>query len=168
MSIPIALPTSRVPKSNALQDSITAIIFLTPERSCELLELMQDIRTKAQHSSRTFKISSFEPAALYVPSRTLIKQPAPGDFLVLDDDFVVTQISPVKVVHADVLPSVVAWEAYDEQERFKLTTVELSGEVLKAIARGFPLPPNSTNQAIRNASARPMIFNLIKDWPFVH
>ena len=168
MSIPIALPTSRIPRSNAFQDSITAIIFLTPERSCELLELMYDIKSKALHSSRTFKISSFEPAALYVPSRTLVKQPAPGDFLVLDDDFVVTDIADVKVIHADVLPSAVSWEAYDALERFKLTTADLSGEVLKAIARGFPLPPNSTNQAIRNASTRPGIFNLIKDWPFVH
>lgn len=167
MSIPIALPTTRLPRS-AIHDSITAIIFLTAERSCELLELMQDIRAKAQYSSRTFKISSFEPSGLYVPSRTLVKQPAPGDFLVLDDDFVVTDIASVKVIHADVLPSVVTWEAYDEQERFKLTTAELSGEVLKAIARGFPLPPNSTNQAIRSASTRPTIFNLIKDWPFVH
>ena len=169
MATPIALPTARIPRATALHEAVTAIIKLTPERAWELLELMREITTRARYSSKAFKISSFEPNALYVPSYTLIQRPAPGDFLVLENDFLVTSITPVKVVHADVMPFFVTWEAYDLNERFKLTTAELDCEVLKAIARGHVLAPDSTSHTIKNATRlSSAIFNMTKDWPTIH
>ncbi len=169
MATPIALPTSRIPRAAALHEAVTAIIKLTPERALELLELMREITARARYSSKAFKISSFEPNALYVPSYTLIKRPAPGDFLILENDFLVTSITPVKVIHADVMPFYVTWEAYDVNERFKLTTAELDCEVLKAIARGHSLPPDSNSHTIKNATRLSSgIFNMTKDWPTIH
>jgi len=169
MATPIALPTSRIPRATLLHEAVTAIIKLTPKRALELLELMREITARARYSSQAFKISSFEPNALYVPSYALIKRPTPGDFLVLENDFLVTSITPVKVIHADVMPFFVTWEAYDLNERFKLTTAELDCEVLKAIARGYILPPDSTSDTIKNASRLSnAIFNMTKDWPTIH
>jgi hypothetical protein len=86
----IALSTSRIPRATAVHDAVTVIIKLTPERALELLELMREIIARARYSSKTFKISSFEPDALYVPSYALSKRSRTRDFLVLENAFLVT------------------------------------------------------------------------------
>ncbi len=163
MDTPIALATSRLPPSG--NTSVTAIIKLDQERAAEILSLMQDITAKARHSSRTFKISSFEPNALYVPSHALLKEPAPDDFLVLEPNFTVTDVTPVKMIHADVTPFHVCWEAYDVNETFKLTTSSLHLRLIEAIAKGYLLPPD-TNQAVFYQLAKhpKEILTLTKHW----
>lgn len=168
MDTPIALATSCLPP-NSRKSPITAIIKLDQERASEILSLMLFIAAKAKESSRTFKISSFEPNALYVPSHALLTQPAPNDFLVLEPDFTVTDITPVNVIHADIMPFYVCWEAYDPEETFKLTTSSIHLRIIEAIAKGLHLPPN-TSQASFSQSYKPsnQIFTLTKNWIPVH
>jgi hypothetical protein len=161
----IALPTSRLPRANSPWSSITAIIKLDPERAWELLDLMRDITSKAQQSSRTFKISSFEPNALYVPTHALLETPAANNFLVLPPDFEVSDITPVKVIHADVIPYFVSWEAYDPEETFKLTTAMLDSLTLEAISKGLTFPPMSTRETLEQLATRSnSLFTLTKTW----
>lgn len=161
----IALPTLRLPRASNPWSSVTAIIKLDPERACELLDLMRDITSKAQQSSRTFKISSFEPNALYVPTYALLETPASNNFLVLPQDFEVSDVTPVKVIHADVIPHYVSWEAYDPEETFKLTTPMLDSLTLEAISKGLTFPPLSTRETIQQLATRSStLFNLTKNW----
>jgi len=159
----IALPTTRLPRAS--NKSTTAIIKLDPERACELLCLMRDITSKAQQSSRTFKISSFEPNALYVPTHALLETPAPDNFLILPSDFEATDITPIDVIHADVIPYFVSWEAYDPDETFKLTTPTIDSLTLEAISKGLIIPPMSTRETIRQLTSRSStLFSLTKNW----
>jgi hypothetical protein len=68
MSLNIALHTTQIPHVTSPHQEIITIIDLTPDRAAELLELMNDITLRASAASRTFKISNFEPSALYVPA----------------------------------------------------------------------------------------------------
>ena len=161
----IALPTTRLPRVNHQFSSTTAIIKLDEQRAWELLELMRDITSKAEQSSRTFKISSFESNALYVPTHALLEAPAPNNFLVLPQDFEVSDITAVKVIHADVIPHFVSWEAYDPEETFKLTTAMLDSLTLEAIAKGLMFPPMSTRETIEQLAMRSnSLFTLTKNW----
>ncbi len=161
----IALPTTRLPRSNNQLSSTTAIIKLDPQRAWELLDLMRDITSRAEQSSRTFKISSFEPNALYVPTHALLETPAANNFLVLPQDFEVSDITPVKVIHADVIPHFVSWEAYDPEETFKLTTAMLDSLTLEAISKGLTFPPMSTRETIEQLAIRSnSLFTLTKNW----
>jgi len=168
MDTSIALATSRIPPAN-ITNAITAIIKLDEERASEILRLMLDITEKAKTSSRTFKISSFEPNALYVPSYALLEQPAPNDFLVLEPDFTVTDVTPINAVHADIMPFYVCWEAYDPEENFKLTTSSINIRIIEAIAKGLQLPPNTT-QASFDQRHKPsqQVFSLTKHWLPLH
>ncbi|MCA1616468.1 MAG: hypothetical protein LC800_20710 [Acidobacteria bacterium] len=170
MSVNIALPTTRIPHVTLPGEEVVAIIDLTPERAKELLELMDDITVKATKSSKAFKISSFEPSALYVPAHALEarQRPGRGDFIVLDDNFTVSDITPVKVVHADVMPLFVTWEAYDQDEQFKLTTAELDHEILRLVARGETLAAGSTSRSVKNGTRPANEIILVKEYNYVH
>jgi hypothetical protein len=166
MSINIALPTTQIPPVTSPHQEIIAIIELTRERALELLELMNDITIRASSSSTTFRISSFEPAALYVPAFALTTLPAAGDFIVLPPDYAVTSLTPIKLVHTNVMPLFINWTATDENDRFLVNTAELDVEVLKAIASGLTLTPGSTSQSLKHAE-RPSADNIIipeKTW----
>jgi hypothetical protein len=111
---------------------------------------MNDITIRATSSSTIFRISSFEPAALIVPAYALEQLPAPNDFIVLPDHFTVNAITPIKLIHANVMPRYTNWSATDENNRFILTTADLPAEVLTLAARGESLPPGSTNASVNN------------------
>lgn len=163
METSIALNTFRLPR--LANKSVTAIIKIDQSRAQELLNLMREITIKAEQSSHTFKISSFESNALYVPSHALLEQPAPNDFLVLPEDFIVTDTTPVKMIHADVMPFQVVWEAYDPAENYKLTTASLEAFTLQIIARGIHLPPLSNRLTIQRLSdSSGEIFSFTKKW----
>lgn len=163
MDTSIALATSRLPHNS--RNSVTAIIKLDQERAAEILFLMRDIAAKAKDSSRTFKISSFEPNALYVPSYALLMEPAPDDFLILEPNFTVSAVTPVNVIHADVMPFHVSWEAYDPNETFKLTTSSIHLRIIEAIAKGFTFPPNTTQASFLQLPKHSnQIFTLTKHW----
>jgi hypothetical protein len=152
MSINIALHTTQIPNTTSPHQEIVAIIDLTQERALELLELMNEITLRASASSTLFRISSFEPNALYVPAYALTTLPEPGDFIVLPPDYAVTAVTPIKLVHTNVMPLYVNWTATDENDHFLINTAELDGEVLKAIASGLELPPGSTSHSLKNAT----------------
>jgi hypothetical protein len=153
---PLALATRAIPRDSTAE-SITAIIKLTPDRAQELLALMREIASLATTSSRVFKVSTFEPLALYVPTRTLRLRPEPNNFLVLPPDFEVSAIAQIKLVHADVLPFAVCWQAYDLNNRFTLTTSEINAQILHAIASGVAIPPCTVRETFTPLPSRPRI-----------
>ena len=168
MSLNIALHTTQIPHVTSPHQEIITIINLTPNRATELLELMSDITLRACASSTTFKISSFEPSALYVPAYALRELPSPGDFVILPSNFSVTAVTPIKLVHANVMPLFVNWTASDENERFLVNTAELDAEILKLVARGETIAPGSTSYSIKNAR-RPSPGSLItKEGNWLH
>jgi hypothetical protein len=152
MSTRIALRTTQIPPVTSPHQEIIAIIDLTPERALELLELMQEITMRASASSTTFRISSFERAALYAPACTLTTLPSQGDFVVLPPDYTVTAttLTPIKLVHTNVMPLFINWTAIDQNDRFLINSTELTVELLKAVACGFAIPPGATRQSLRN------------------
>ncbi len=151
MSVNIALHTTQIPHVTSPHQEIISIIDLTPDRATELLELMNDITLRVCASSTTFKISSFEPSALYVPAYALHDLPSPDDFLILPPNYFVTAVTPIKLVHANVMPLFINWTASDESERFIVNTTELDAEILKLVARGETLAPGATSHSVKNA-----------------
>ena len=150
----IALSTTQIPPATSKPQEIIAIVDLSQERALELLALMNDITLRATNSSTTFRISSFERDALIVPAYALKELPAANDFLILPEDYSVTAITPIKLklIHANVMPLYTNWSATDENERFILTTVDLTSQLLKLVARGQSLPPGSTNATLDTLS----------------
>ena len=146
MSTTIALHTTQIPPVAPPQQELVAIIHLTPERALELLELMNEITLRASTSSTTFRISSFERTAFYVPSTALTTRPTPGDFVVLPPDYSVTSssLSPTKLVHTNIMPHFINWAATDQDDRFLISTTDLDVEFLTAVASGLTLPPGTT------------------------
>jgi hypothetical protein len=148
MSTDIALHTTQIPPTTSPHQEIVAIIHLTRERALELLELMNEITLRASASCNTFRISSFELGALYVPSEALTTRPTRGDFVVLPPDYTVTSRAPIKLVHTNVMPLFINWAATDQDDRFLISTTDLHVELLKAIASGLALPPGTTRHSL--------------------
>ena len=168
MSTNIALHTTQIPPNASPHQEIVAIIHLTPERALELLELMNEITLRASASSTTFRISSFERAALYVPSNALPSRPTPGDFLILPPDYTVTSLAPIKLVHTNVMPLFINWAATDQDDRFLVSTTDLDVELLKAVASGLTLPPGTTRHSLKTEH-RPSHNNiLISEQTWIH
>jgi hypothetical protein len=153
----IALSTTQIPPATSKPQEIIAIIDLSQERALELLALMNDITLRAITSCTTFRISSFERDALIVPAYALKELPAANDFLILPEDYSLTAITPIKLIHANVMPLYTNWSATDENERFILTTVDLTSQLLKLVARGQSLPPGSTNATLNTLSTNALI-----------
>ena len=150
----IALSTTQIPPADSTQEIIT-IIDLSQERALELLALMSDITLRATNSSTIFRISSFEPDALIVPAYALKQLPAATDFLILPEDYKVTAITPIKLIHANVMPFYANWSATDENDCFTLTTVDINAQLLKLVSRGQSLPPGSTNATLNTLTTSP-------------
>jgi|SRR5690242_11810821 len=146
----IALDTTQIPPITDPRQEIIAILDLSKERALELLELMNDVTRRAATSSTIFRISSFEPNALMVPVYALKQAPPLNDFLILPEDFSVTDTTPIKLIHANVMPRYTNWSATDPDSNFILTTIDLNSQVLKLVARGDSLAPGSTKIALDN------------------
>lgn len=148
----IALHTTQIPPIARPSEEIIAIVDLSRERALELLELMNDITRRAATSSTIFRISSFEPNALIVPAYALKKSPPQNDFLILPEDYSVSAITPIKLIHANAMPLYTNWSATDLHDRFIITTMDLNTHVLKLVARGDSLAPGSTNSTLNTLS----------------
>ena len=146
----IALYTTQIPPITDPRQEIIAIVDLSTARALELLELMNDITRRAATSSTIFRISTFEAHALMVPAYALNQVPAFNDFLILHEDFSVTDTTPIKLIHANVMPRYTNWSATDPDSNFILTTIDLTSHVLKLVARGDSLAPGSTKIALDN------------------
>jgi hypothetical protein len=168
MSTTIALHTTQIPPIASPHQEIIAIIHLTRERALELLELMNEITLRASASSTTFRISSFERAALYVPSEALTMRPTPGDFIVLPPDYTVTSLSPIKLVHTNVMPLFINWAATDQGDRFLINTTDLDVELLKAVASGFTLAAGTTRHSLKSEQPLSNDNSLIYEKTWIH
>ncbi len=140
-------------------------VDLSQGRALELLALMNNITLRATNSSTTFRISSFERDALIVPAYALKELPAANDFLILPEDYSVTAITPIKGIHANVMPLYTNWSATDENDRFILTTVDLTSQLLKLVARGQSLTPGSTNATLNTLSSTNALIIAEQQWP---
>jgi hypothetical protein len=160
----IALSTTQIPPATSTPQEIIAIVDLSQERALELLALMNDITLRATNSSTTFRMSSFERDALIVPAYALKELPAANDFLILPEDYSVTAITPIKGIHANVMPLYTNWSATDENDRFILTTVDLTSQLLKLVARGQSLTPGSTNATLNTLSSTNAIIIAEPQW----
>lgn len=141
----IALYTTQIPPVTDPTQEIIAIIDLSQERALELLELMNEVTRRTATSSTIFRISSFESNALMVPAYALKQAPPLNDFLILPEDFSVTDTTPIKLIHANVMPVYAHWSATDPDNHFTLTTIDLNARILKLVARGDLLAPGSTD-----------------------
>jgi hypothetical protein len=160
----IALSTTQIPPATSTPQEIIAIVDLSQERALELLALMNDITLRATNSSTTFRISSFERDALIVPAYAMKELPAANDFLILPEDYSVTAITPIKGIHANVMPLYTNWSATDENDRFILTTVDLTSQLLKLVARGQSLTPGSTNATLNTLSSTDALIIAEQQW----
>ena len=160
----IALSTTQVPPATSPQQRIIAIIDLSQERALELLTLMNDITLRAASSSTIFRISSFEQNALIVPAYALTTLPAPNDFLILPEDFSMTALTPIKLIHANVMPRYTNWSATDENDEFILTTTDLNARLFHLVARGQSLPPGSTNTTLNTLSTSDFLMTTENNW----
>ena len=168
MSTNIALHTTQIPPIASPLQEIVAIIHLTRERALELLDLMNEITLRASASSTTFRISSFERAALYVPSDALTTRPTPGDFVVLPSDYTVTSLTPIKLVHTNVMPLFINWAATDQDDRFLICTTDLDVELLKAVASGLILPPGTTRHSLKDETPPSNANTIVSENTWIH
>jgi len=168
MSTNIALHTTQIPPVASPHEEIVAIIHLTRERALDLLELMNEITLRASTSSTTFRISSFERAALYAASDALTTRPTPGDFVVLPPDYIVSSLAPIKLVHTNVMPLFINWAATDQDDRFLVSTTDLNVELLKAVAAGLTLPPGTTRDSFKSQQPRSYDNSLIYEQTWIH
>lgn len=160
----IALSTTQIPPATSPQKRIIAIVDLSQERALELLTLMNDITLRAASSSTIFRISSFEQNAVIVPASALSTLPAPHDFLILPEDFSMTALTPIKLIHANVMPRYTNWSATDENDDFILTTIDLNARLLQLVARGKSLPPGSTNTTLNTLSTSDFLMTTENNW----
>lgn len=160
----IALFTTQIPPATSPQQRIIAIVDLSQERALELLTLMNDITLRAANSSTIFRISSFEQNAVIVPASALSTLPAPHDFLILPEDFSMTALTPIKLIHANVMPRYTNWSATDENDDFILTTIDLNARLLQLVARGKSLPPGSTNATLNTLSTSDFLMTTENNW----
>jgi hypothetical protein len=164
----IALYTTQIPNVTSPHQEITAIIDLSQQRAVELLELMNDITARANTSSTTFRTTSFEPSALIVPAYALPELPAPNDFVILKNDYIVNAVTPVKLIHANIMPFFINWAATDENDRFTIQTSDLDAEILKIAARGETLKPGTTSQTLNNPQSPSSDTLLTPDGDWLH
>lgn len=160
----VALSTTQIPPATSPQQRIIAIVNLSQERALELLTLMNDITLRAASSSTIFRISSFEQNAVIVPASALSTLPAPHDFLILPEDFSMTALTPIKLIHANVMPRYTNWSATDENDDFILTTIDLNARLLQLVARGKSLPPGSTNTTLNTLSTSDFLMTTENNW----
>jgi len=160
----IALSTTQIPPATSPQQRIIAIVDLSQERALELLTLMNDITLRAASSSTIFRISSFEQNAVIVPASALSTLPAPHDFLILPEHFSMTALTPIKLIHANVMPRYTNWTATDENDDFILTTIDLNARLLQLVARGQSLPPGSTNATLNTLSTSDFLMTTENNW----
>ena len=142
----IALSTTQIPPATSPQQRIIAIVDLSQERALELLTLMNDITLRAASSSTIFRISTFEQNAVIVLAYALSTLPAPHDFLILPEDFSMTALTPIKLIHANVMPRYTNWSATDPNDDFILTTIDLNARLLQLVARNIRFPDDNREQ----------------------
>jgi len=80
------------------------------------------------------------------------------------EDYSVTAITPIKGIHANVMPLYTNWSATDENDRFILTTVDLTSQLLKLVARGQSLTPGSTNATLNTLSSTNALIIAEQQW----
>jgi len=160
----IALSTTQIPPATSPQQRIIAIVNLSQERALELLTLMNDITLRAASSSTIFRISSFERNAVIVPASALTTLPERNDFLILPEDFSTTAFTPIKLIHANVMPRYTNWTATDEDDAFIVTTVDLNARLLELVARVKALYPGSTNTTLNTLSQSDFLMTTENNW----
>src|SRR5437762_1932576 len=132
----IALPTVQTPVPAGAGQNLVAIAVLTRTRASEILRQMESVTELASKWLGVFKLCSFDSNTLYVPAACVEPPPAHAEFTVLDPSYTTPEITKLVRLQIGIVPGAVVWEACDEQGRFFVSTIELSAEVLRAVAVG--------------------------------
>src|SRR5215213_324941 len=153
----IALPTVQIPPQTDPGRSLVAIAVLTRTRASELLRQMETVTELASKWIGVFKLCAFDGNTFYVPAEYALAEPARAEFTVLSPSFTTPEIIKLVRPQIGIVPGAVIWEAYDEQNRFAVTTIEMNADTLRAVARGDILSPGMVLNAQRYAlPAEPM------------
>lgn len=154
----IALPTVQIPPQADPGRSLVAIAVLTRTRASELLRQMETVTELASKWIGVFKLCAFDGNTFYVPAEYALAEPARAEFTVLSPNFTTPEIIKLVRPQIGIVPGAVVWEAYDEQNRFAVTTIELNADTLRAVAVGGILSPGTVQNAGRyTLPAEPML-----------
>ena len=153
----IALPTVRTPPQADAARSLVAVAVLTRTRASEILRQMEAVKELATKWAGVFKLCAFDGNTFYVPAEYATPCRGGGQFVVLDANYTTPEIAELVRPQIGIIPGAVIWEAFDGQNRFGVTTIELSAEVLRAVAVGGILSPGTVQNAGRyTLPAEPM------------
>lgn len=154
----IALPTVRTPPRADAARSLVAVAVLTRTRASEILRQMEAVKELATKWAGVFKLCAFDGNTFYVPAEYAPRHRGGGQFVVLDANYTTPEIAELVRPQIGIIPGAVIWEAFDEQNRFGVTTIELSAEVLRAVAVGGILSPGTVqNAGYYTLPAEPML-----------
>jgi hypothetical protein len=154
----IALPTVQTPPQADPGRSLVAVAVLTRTRASELLRQMETVTELASKWVGVFKLCAFDGNTFYVPAEYALAEPARAEFTVLSPSFTTPEIIKLVRPQIGIVPGAVIWEACDEQNRLAVTTIELSADVLRAVAVGGILSPGTVRNAGRyTLPAEPML-----------
>ena len=143
----IALPTVQTPPQADAAQSLVAVAVLTRTRASEILRQMEVVKELAAKWAGVFKLCAFDGNTFYVPAEYATAHRGGGQFVVLDANYTTPEIAELVRPQIGIIPGAVIWEAFDEQNRFSVTTIELSAEVLRAVAVGGLLSPVTAQNA---------------------
>lgn len=146
----IALPTVKT-QPGETGEGLVAIAVLTPERAAEILRQMKYVTRMASRWLGVYKVSSFDANTFYVPESSLQTRPARTDFCVLAADAVPDATTELVRYQIGIIPGAVIWEAFDAKNRFMVNTIELSSEILQAIANGASFKAGDTGEGLKVA-----------------
>ena len=156
----LALFAMRITPSHS--EPLVLVVQLTPTRAEELLRAMNHVATLANHSSRIFKLCSFESSAALTSICDLQCQPKPQDFVILHPDFRIKRTVPTKYIEANIFPWSICWTAYDA-ESLIVSTSEISMPMLRSIANGDTIEPGSSKDTLTSRlRLAPVFLNLPK------
>lgn len=149
----IALPTVKTQSATrtSAEDNLVAVAVLNAERAREILQQMKSVTRMARRWVGVYKLSSFDGNTFYVPASAVQPPPPATDFRVLEPGFTPRLMAKLVNFQIGIIPGAVIWEAFDPENRFLVTTLELPSEVLQAIADGVILNPGDTSEELKNA-----------------
>ena len=145
----IALPTVRTPSRTEPGRNLVAVAVLTRTRASEILRQMEAVTELASKWVGVFKLCAFDGSTFYVPAEYGEARQGRGEFVVLDPSYTTPEITKLVRPQIGIIPGAVVWEAFDERNGFSVTTIELSAEVLRAVAAGGILEPGTALSAQR-------------------
>ncbi len=146
----IILPTRQTPPLEAPERNLYAVVVITQSRASEILQQMEEARKLTARWEGVFQLACYDTGIFFVPPGCVDPAPEPERFAIFDPDTFRTP-DTVRIVrpHVNVIPAgSVIWSALDPEGRFQVSTIEVSRDVLEALALGGLLQPGDSHNAL--------------------